>query len=241
MSHAMKDAAGKPTAEFMKAEVQRSAVFIEELKKQAEKEEAAHDEAVKAVLLEARAKDMIVKQKMADKIKEDAAQRAMDMQGKGKDKRTMMQATPKAKCKPKAKVAPSRATKEEEEDAEKEDEDSWGGWTEGGYGEPTDRTKGYELTVANVGGHTHMYLKEIVLRRGITAQPKIKTKEGEDTAVVSFRTKEEAQTTLEAMEQYEDEIWPKMKWNWKAFNIFGDVYTKNPITPTGSKKKKRKK
>jgi hypothetical protein len=163
----------------------------------------------------------------------------MDLQGKGKDKRTMMHAEPKAKCKPKAKTAPSRAAKKEEEDAEKEDEDSWGGWSEGGFGEITDRTKGYELTVENVGGHTHMYLKEIVTRRGITAQLKIKTKEGEDTAVVSLRTKEEAQATLEAMEQHEDEIWPKMKWNWKPFNTFGDVYTKNPITPPGGKRKEK--
>ncbi len=50
MSHAMKDAAGKPTAAEMRAEMQKSAIFIEELKKQAEKEESVHDEAVKAVI-----------------------------------------------------------------------------------------------------------------------------------------------------------------------------------------------
>ncbi len=80
-------------------------------------------------------------------------------------------------------------------------------------------------------------MKEIITRFGNGARPLMKSKEGKDTAVLAFRTIEEATATLAAGAHHADDLWPKMQWSWKAFDAFEDVYTKNPVTPTGNKDK----
>ncbi len=127
---------------------------------------------------------------------------------------------PKAKSKPKAKSAPCKEASEVKEDAEEEDEESWGGWSEKGFREKADQTKNFEIKVTNVEGHTHEYLKEIITRFGNDARPMMKSKEGKDTAVLAFRTIEEATATLAEGAHHADDLWPKMQWSWTAFDAF---------------------
>ena len=152
-----------------------------------------------------------------------------------KERRARLGMAPKAKSKPKANSTPCRAALEEKEDAEEEDEESWGGWSVKGHQEVIDLTRSFELKVTNVEGHTHEYLKEIITRFGNGARPMMRSKEGKDTAVLAFKTREEATLTLIKGIRHRDPYWPKMEWSRAAFTAFGtaeNVYTKNPTSTT---------
>jgi hypothetical protein len=235
LSPVMKKATGKPTSTQMRAEMLKKHAEIEELMKKADKEEALADEAIQAARRAAREKDARAAiPKKTDKEKLEAAKNMLvalghtEKEAQEQERRARIGLAPKAKSKPKAKSAPCKEALEVKEDAEEEDEESWGGWSEKGFREKADQTKSFEIKVTNVEGHTHEYLKEIITRFGYGAQPFMKSKEGKDTAVLTFRTVEEATSTLAAGAHHVDDLWPNMKWSWKAFDAFENVYTKNP-------------
>jgi hypothetical protein len=91
--------------------------------------------------------------------------------------------------------------------------------------------------VANVKGHTHDSMRKLVHKFGGRIPVGVRTTDEGNTAILVFRTREDATLTLNKGIKYHDAYWPKMQWSRATFVAFGNAYTTNPTTPTKSKVK----